>query len=430
MALFTQDVPLRARRRGSWPGLGVLLALVAWFGLAAGTEAGDNDTASTLATAYWPQMALVASTSADSDFTPMPVLQVSGTGRMLLAFNYLRGSVQNPYYSLYNRSAGTWSAPQPIYQHSTDFRYVTIAFDSTDRAHAVWRDEHDIFYAAENGWPSASKKLPSNGELIIDPPAMAIGPDNVIHVVWTQGNNLMRVYHAFSRDGGTSWTPSGAISQAGRDASAADVAVTADGAVHVVWEDYDLTDFSYRIYYRKAIRQGSGYSWSGNVSSLSSTLTGAMRPTLVAQGNSLHLGFANQKSQAEQYAYYRRFNAGGTWGSLVNVNPQKPVSVNTSNPYFLKMSLALCGGDVHVVYHGAGFSEVNEQIWHATSANNWQGVAAVTEPGTRFIHPSVACHSGVLSFGVEQVSGLGGAHDVYGVREEKRTLLPIVIGGS
>lgn len=412
------------------PGMLALLALAVLAALAARAEAGDSEIEDT-ATVTWSQMALIAATSVESDFfTPRPVLRVAGNGRMMVAFNYVSGPVQNPvqnpYYSEYDRGTGKWGSAQAIHQSRSDLRYVTLAFDSANRAHAVWRDEHHVYYAAESGWPTASKTLPSNDQLIIDPPAMAIGPDNIIHVVWAQGENTMSVYHTFSADGGNSWMPFSLISPAGRDTSAPSVAVTADGSVHVVWEDYDFGTF--QVFYRKGTRQGSSYSW-GSTTLLSSSLTSAKRPTLIADGDNLHLGFTRQDSQYEQYAYYLRFTAGGGWGSLVNINPGQPLGVNINNPYFLNMSLAVCGGNVHVTFHGAAGGQVSEQLWSASSANNWQGVSAVTPYGTRYIHPSIACNNGVLALGVERVSAQGIDHDVYGAREEKRSLLPMIRGG-
>lgn len=424
-----QEYPRLTRMKRCLPLLLLALVLLA---LAAQAQAEDGDgedvtPRETNASISFAALQHVAGTSALSTFSPTPVLKIAPNGRMMIGYNQVMpGGIQNPYYSVFNRTTGSWSTPQPIRTSSNHLRYGTFAFDNNNRGHAVWLDGNGVYYAAESGWPGASRKISSGGDMILDPPAITIGPDGVIHVVWSQGPNQFAVYHAYSRNGGTDWTISPALTSPADDANAVAVAATAEGSVHVAWEKPtpDVPSYRYEIFYRKGTPQGTGYSW-GSPLKLSLTLTNALRPTLVAEGNRLHLGFSRSNdSGSEQYAYYRRF-ASGSWGPLVNVNLGRPVSVNTSNPYYLTTSLAVCGGATHLFFHGAPHGAVSEQVWGASSSDDWQGLSAITPLGQRYIHPTVACYNSNLALGVDRVAA-GTVHDIYSGIEQKRVLLPLI----
>lgn len=393
---------------------------------AAAQNSVDEDVAREPDAPLFSALQRVARTSALNYFSPTPALRVAPNGRMMLSYNHVVGAeVQNPYFAQYNRATRSWSTPQPIRSSGNHLRYGTFAFDSASQAHAIWLDGNDVYYAAENGWPNASRKISTSGQNIVDPPTIAIGSDGVIHVVWSQGPNLLTVYHAYLANGGSSWTISPPLTEPGDDASAVSVAATADGNVHVVWEEFTFDGTTLRsvIYYRKGTPQTTGYSWS-NKAPVSLELTNAKRPALVAEVNNLHLAFTSQVSNNQQYAIYRRF-AAGTWGPLVNINEDRPLSVNTSNPYDLVTSIAVCGGNAQVYFHGASQQQTSEQVWGASSGDSWQSLNPVTEAGQRHIYPTIACSNSNLSLGVDRVGALN-VHDIYWGTEEKVVLLPLI----
>lgn len=417
--------PLHLLRRLR-PALLVLLALLALAGQVQADEDVEDVTPREVASSIaFSSLQHVASTGALATFSPTPTLRVAPNGQIMLSYNRVVATGrQNPYYSEFNSATRTWGTPQPIRNSSNHLRYVTFAFDSYSLAHTVWLEGNDVFYAAQSGWPNAFKNISNKAQNVVDPPAVAIGPDNVIHVVWTQGTNLLTVYHAYSRNGGATWSAPTALTGAGEDATTVGVTVTADNAVHAVWERATAgAPYIYEIYYRKGAPAGTSYTW-GSPFKVSLGLTTAKRPALLAEGNNLHLSFTSQISGSQQYAYYRRF-ASGAWGPLVNVNSGQAVSVNTSNPYDLITSLALCNGDVHVFFHGAPFGEVNERIWAGSSSNNWQTLTGLTPLGQRYIYPSVGCYNGNIALGVDRVAA-GSVHDIFSGIEEKRVFLPVL----
>lgn len=404
-----------------YPFLALVLLLL--IPVAAARNSADEDVPREPYALLFSDLQRVASTSALNYFSPTPTLRVAPNGRMMLSYNHVVASeVQNPYFTVYNRASRSWSTPQRIRSSNNHLRYGTFAFDSASQAHAIWLDGEDVYYAAESGWPDTSKKISTSGQKILDPPAIAIGSDGVIHVVWSQGPNTLTVYHAYSANG-SSWAVS-PLTQPGDDASAVSVAATADGNVHVVWEEFTYDTLFSRIYYRKGTRQGTGYSWTASKVLVSSDLTNAKRPALVAEGNNLHLGFTSQVSTNQQYAIYRRY-AAGTWGQLVNINEERPLSVNTSNPYDLVTSVAVCGGNTHVYFHGASQQQTSEQIWGASSGDSWQSLAPVTATQQRHIYPTIACNNGNLALGVDRIAPVN-VHDIYWGTEEKVVLLPLI----
>ena len=384
---------------------------------------------------YLQTMQLVASTNAVSDFSPRPTLRVAPDQRLMVTFNRaidVSQGIQKPYYSVYNRGSRSWGTAQPVYSGGTSQRYVSFAFDSASRAHAVWLEGNHVYYARQDSWPGTAHKLSTSTDAIVDPPAIAVGTNGVVHVVWAQGNNQATIYHVYASTSGGGWSTPAPVTAAGHGTSTPSVAVTADGSVHVVWSEATFDGslpslYRDEIFYRKGTPQSPTYSWTTPLK-VSANLTNAVRPEIVASGNELHLGYARFDAPETQYAYYRRFANGG-WSTPRNLNSSNPVGVNTSSPYFLVTSLAVCGSDVYLLFHGAPYGETSEQIWSASSNNGWQNAAPITPRRSRNIDPTVACDSGNLSVAMDKVTIDNNAHDIYWGSEENRVLLPMITRG-
>ncbi|MDT8305214.1 MAG: hypothetical protein RRC07_04710 [Anaerolineae bacterium] len=412
----------------------LLLAGILLFALAQLQAPAHAEEASPIATStvFWETFQLVASTNAVSDFAPRPTLRQAPNGQLMLSFNKaldVSQGIQKPYYSVYNRANRSWSNAQPIYSGGTSQRYVTFAFDNASMAHAVWLEREDVYYAARSGWPTTARKLSTVSETLVDPPAIAIGANGVIHVVWAQGVNSQTVFYTFSADGGANWSSPDPLTPAADDTYSPAVAATDDGSVHVVWgkATLDPPPSRYELYYAKGTAQGTGYNWTTALN-ISADRTTAVRPALMASGNALHLAFASYAFEDERfihYAHYRRYSS-GNWTPLVTINSDRGVSVNTSYPTYLTTALTVCGGDVHLYYHGAPPGQTSEQIWAASSSDAWQSLSPVTALGTRYIDPTLACNNGNLAIAVDRVTLDNNVHDIYWGSQENRVLLPLI----
>lgn len=370
---------------------------------------------------------LIGQSESGTNFTLAPALAVAADGKLLVAYNAMRQGVQNPFYSESTDDGLTWSAPQPIRISSSDLRQVDVAYDRNSQAHAVWRSESHVQHAVQQQWPSGATTLPGNGERLVDPPQIAIGPDNVVHVVWAQGNNLQAINHSFSSDGGAHWSTPVELATTARDSHVPVVAVDASNNVHVVWEErfFNIPTYNFEIHYRKGTPSGSGYSWSAAVV-LSPGLTTAKRPSIYAEGNTLHVTYARQASTDEQYAYYTRFQPGGGWSSPRDVTRGNPVGVNTTNPFNLNSTVASCEGIVYLYYHGSTDNNAREQIWAVQNDGSWSAPHAITADTERNIYPSFVCSGSIPHLTMEQIVQPVEDHRVLYGQRNNSLFLPLI----
>lgn len=394
-----------------------LLALAAVAALAFGAQwasATDGETPNPNYT--WEGDRRLSSTSSAAFG---PDLQVAGNGDLMIAYDHrIDSNTRNPYYRRSTNDGATWSAPAPIHNSNDDLRQVTVAFDGNNRAHAAWRSDNGLFHAAQNQWPTGSNTVHATAADTLDP-VLTIAADNVLHLVWAQGavGSPHNIYHSYSQNGGSSWSSPVALATTAQHSSYPNLTTDNSGNVHVVWEERILDpqqgSFRYEIHYKKGTKT-TGYSWSASPTAVSGTAEKARRPSLVARGQTIHLTYAIQESNEEQYPYYRRStNGGASWSTPRDVSNNTPVSVNTNSPFYLLATIQVCAGDVFIYYHGATELNAREQIWGATSANNWSELDVVTSNSTRNIDPRLVCVGGNLHLGYERIEQADVNHQIY-----------------
>lgn len=373
------------------------------------------------------------SPGADGAF--LPVLRAAPNGRLMVAFNRIRTqNTQNPYFTASGNNGLSWSTPAQIRKSPSDLRQVTLAFDNSSTAHAVWRSPSGLEHAAEPDWPDAANTVLNTTDVVLDP-ELDIGPDGVLHLVWAQGapGDPHNIYHAYSTNDGQTWSTPTALATTTEHSSVPVVAVDDSNNVHAVWEqwivDLDVEGYlRYEIYYKKGTKSGSSYSWNATPTVVSAPLLKAQRPDLLADGNELHVTFSRQASNVEQYPFYTRFRPGPGWSVPQEVSDGKPLSVNTNSPFYLISTMDACGGNLYVSYHGAEETNAKEQIWGSTSANAWSYTDVVTESGLRSINPSMVCAGATLHVVYERVLIALENHQIYysANRDIFRAHLPVL----
>ena len=88
-------------------------------------------------------------------------------------------------------------------------------------------------------------------------PAIAIAPDNSIHVVWcdtSRGENHKDIYYSYSKDEGKTWgknslLPADDISNTAGQSTSPAIAIDKNGAIHVVWLDNTAGETHPDVYY-------------------------------------------------------------------------------------------------------------------------------------------------------------------------------------
>lgn len=350
-----------------------------------------------------------------------PILRQAPNGTLMAAYEQkLANGVRNPYFTQSTDDGETWSTPAPIRSSGADMRQITLAFDNSSQAHAAWRTTSGLFHATESQWPSAETTVLSTSDLLFDP-RLAIGGDDVLHLVWSQGaqGQPHDIYHAYSTNNGATWSAAVAlVTSESRHSSVPVIVVDAENNAHVFWEESILVDpgpptqYRYEIQYRKGTKSGNAYSWS-STSVVSGSISAARRPAATVNGNDVHLSFARQVASDEQYPYYRRFTPESGWSTPLDGSNGNPVSVNTNSPFYLISSVAACNLNVFVYYHGSEETNTNEQIFGVSNYDNWHGVDAVTTNNVRNVNPTLLCRGASLYLSMERVELATLNHQVY-----------------
>jgi hypothetical protein len=345
-------------------------------------------------------------------------LAQSPDGTLLVAYSHVTGGVQNPYFRRSYDGGVTWSAPAPIFNSPHDLRQVEVAYNNNNVAHAVWRDGSTLQHATEGAWPNGADTIITTSDVVLDP-ALAVGADNVLHVVWAQGSNLHGIHYSRSNDGGATWTTPLALTDDTRHSASPAIAVDGSNNVHVVWEerlfDINLMAYRYEIRYLKGTKSGpNAYNWDANPTVLSpNDLRTSKRPSIIAEGTTVHVSFARVETNEQQYPYYTRFETVSGWTVPFDVSRGHPVSVNSNAPFYLVSSLALCNEGLYIYYHGASIANGKEQIWGVNSVDNWVSRDAVTSPDERNINPSLVCYDGNMQLAYERMLLATVNHQIY-----------------
>ena len=180
------------------------------------------------------------------------------------------------YYRKSPDGGATWSALKrltwtPYASYSPD-----IAIDSKDIIYLVCEDYSpgysEVYYRESLGgatWSTLKRLTWTSGDS--ENPAIAINPDDHIHLVWsdgTPGNN--EIHHKKSTDGGTTWSTLKRLSWTSGSSYTPAIVTGSGNTIHVSW--YDETPGDWEIYYRRSPDGGTNWdatqrlTWTSGIS--------------------------------------------------------------------------------------------------------------------------------------------------------------------
>ena len=120
-----------------------------------------------------------------------PQLAVDSSGGVHLVWYDDTPGNNEIFYKMSTDGGGVWGANKRLTYNSGTSSSPDIAADSTGRLHLVWTDNtyggFDIYYkrSTDGGASWSAKKRLSFDSSPSWTPAVAAGPSNLIHVVWT-----------------------------------------------------------------------------------------------------------------------------------------------------------------------------------------------------------------------------------------------------
>lgn len=390
------------------------------------------------------QGALTLTSNANGSFDPVVA---SAPNSKQVAVAYLKQESANdqntdPFYRKSTNNGQTWAGELTIRDNpNTETKAVDIAFDSSNRLHAVWlevtttggNETFTLYHANESNWANRTTiSSVTEPTTIISPKIVVRG--STVDVVWAEGELPTLYYRRFNG----SWGLKTAMN-AGTFVRQVDLTRDAS-SLYVVWEDV-LTKGV--IHYAKGTPSGTSATWAKSSTPISNvTLTGSddgTTPEVAVGGGKIHVSFVNRKSANQQFAHYISCNAtsnctqGGNWQNAVNGNPINgllALGLPVGNPdRSVNSTIALAGNCAYVYYYGtSSASPDREQIRGQNSCGGWTASASdvlATSGSARYIHPSMTDHNGwYLYVAYEEIVTVP---QVKFVRNRPAIYLPIIL---
>jgi len=262
------------------------------------------------------------------------------------------------YYKRSEDGGTTWSTSKRLTWTLSGSHRPVIAIDSGDTIHVVWSDDTpgnaEIHYknSADGGttWSAVKRLTWTSGKS--SSPAMAIGTDNAIHIVWEDNTtDNGEIYYKGSTDGGSTWSAAKRITWTSGKTHTPDIALDSSDTIHVVWED--STPSNLEIYYRRSADGGT--TWS-TVQRITWTSGSSSSPAMAIDSNdTIHVVWFDD-SLANLEIYYKGSTDGGTtWGPSQRITWTAGESHNPA--------MAIDSNDtIHVVWYD--FTPFNYEIYY------------------------------------------------------------------
>ena len=343
----------------------------------------------------------------------------------------------DPFYRRSTNNGVTWSDAAAIKDTTTLARQVHVTYDAGNRAHAVWTEAGNIVaYARDNNWGGAAYTPISSGLILVEGPRIATSGSNRLDLVWAENDGAdPDIYHAFSTNGNAAtptWSTPKIVHSTAPASTSPDIAVSANGHIHVVWEEQNPSNPTVaRVHYARSIDGGA--NWSGQVIiSGASNPTDARRPRIVAAGNVLHVSFTDRESGSSQFVHHLScisnchnlaswMSDGKVSGSAVGIHANDP-----SNSIF--STLTTHGGCTLIYFYGIGASvdPSNEMVWGSSSCGSWSSRVLLTGPGARAIRPSMTTQNNWWVYLAYERIAADRSH-IWFVRNQPAVYLPFVV---
>ena len=184
-----------------------------------------------------------------------PSIASDSQGHLHVAFEGKESdkNVVDIFYSESSDNGKSWTSPKDISGTPGNSSHPDIAVEGGGGIDVVWTDTTsgektpDIYFSrsTDDGktWTQATDISHTSGAST--EPAVATGPDNSIHVLWsdtTKGERNRDIYYCASSDGGKTWAkdpllPAVNVSNTPGNSSEPTIAVGRGGTVHAAWLD-------------------------------------------------------------------------------------------------------------------------------------------------------------------------------------------------
>ena len=191
------------------------------------------------------------------------------------------------------------------------YQWSGVAVDAQATTHIAYASGDSVFYRSQQASGAWSAPVQVATTLFANPTRMASANDGTLWIVWRDRDGTA-LFYRFSRDQGRSWqagSDGGVVASEPGNMFGPAIAVGPDNLLHIVW--YDRSGGDYRGAIRYADWNGSRFD-TGNLSNDSRDIFDADPAITVDAQNVQHVAYRRGVSSSEQIIYARR-EAGGGW---------------------------------------------------------------------------------------------------------------------
>ncbi|WP_420642332.1 sialidase family protein [Candidatus Leptofilum sp.] len=440
----------------------LLLIFVTFIGLwqaGKGTAVAEPDEplAPDAAGPNWQAIGKISQTSVLSDAV-LPAIATSNDGsKVIVVYNGIINNEDGNRDVFYARSTNfgqSWNTKNRIHSSSggtANSNFVDVAISPNNKGHAVWVEEVSdvprLVYKNEDNWGANTTNLvtistvPAFSDVIADPQIVAKS-NSRLDIVWSEGtaSTDVNIFHAYSTNGGASFTGKTAVAQTAPSSDFPDLTIDASGTYHLVWAEGTIP--SRTILYSRGVPSGNAVTWSSpiniSVRSIPGNASDATQPKIYANGNVLHVSYANFVSKQEQYIHHvqcsQNCTTASNWISTNNPVSGQVLTAKASDPFDLVSTIGQVGSCTYVYFHGiqgdSSDSDNRERIWGTNSCGNWAASVRdqVTATDVRSINPTMtSANNWWLYMAYEQVSSNSSLREIYFVRNQPAIYLPTIL---
>jgi hypothetical protein len=269
----------------------------------------------------------------------------------------------------------TWTPKKNLSNDAGDSWHPAIAVNGLN-IYVVWEDQEqwspqDIYFrkSDDGGATWTPKENLTNNEGYSSSPAIAVDGQS-IYVVWQDnvpGSDMSdEIYFKKSDDGGITWTAGKRLTN--NRVSTQLPAISVNGLnIYVTWQDYDLKNQNYEIYFKKS--DDGGDTWTPR-RRLTYTMDQSLAPAIAAEGSNVYVVWEDYRPGIGHFQLYfkKSDDEGATWTT-------KRLTWNAGDSFFPAM--AVNGSNIYVVWQDYRLGNGNYEIYFKKS--NDGGVTWMTE---------------------------------------------------
>jgi hypothetical protein len=200
-------------------------------------------------------------------------------------------------------TGGGWSAPKNVSQTAGQSISPDVAADGAGNLHFAWADNTPGFWVIYHGTLSANAPVPSaEGQA----PRLAVADDGALHLAWQDSDlsDVLQVY--YSRSDGAAWGLPQDVSHSARASSVPAMALDSNDDPHLVWEEMQAGGTK-DIFYT-GFNSGA---WSTPIA-LANTVANSFLPAISFGDDALHVAWTEAATAStDPSLLYRKLQGSG-----------------------------------------------------------------------------------------------------------------------